>query len=36
MAGRGKAQGLGAGGTKRHRKIFRDNIQGLPGQPYAD
>ncbi|KAG6943442.1 hypothetical protein JG687_00018463 [Phytophthora cactorum] len=29
MAGRGKAQGLGAGGTKRHRKIFRDNIQGI-------
>lgn len=23
-------QGLGKGGAKRHRKILRDNIQGLP------
>ncbi|KAG6948865.1 hypothetical protein JG688_00014897 [Phytophthora aleatoria] len=30
MVGRGNGvQGLGAGGTKRHRKILRDNIQGI-------
>ncbi|KAF1788718.1 Histone-fold [Phytophthora cactorum] len=30
MAGQDKgAQGLGTGGTKPHRKIFRDNIQGI-------
>ena len=23
-------QGLGKGGAKRHRKILRDNIQGMP------
>ena len=26
---RGTTQGLGKGGTKRHRKILRDNIQGI-------
>jgi hypothetical protein len=30
MSGRGKGgKGLGKGGAKRHRKIFRDNIQGI-------
>lgn len=30
MAGRGKGKkGLGKGGYKRHRKVFRDNIQGI-------
>ncbi|KAG6951276.1 hypothetical protein JG688_00013795 [Phytophthora aleatoria] len=30
MAGQGNgAQELGTGGTKRHRNIFRDNIQGI-------
>jgi histone H4 len=30
MSGRGKDnQGVGKGGTKRHRKILRDAIQGL-------
>merc|ERR1712000_688353 len=30
MTGRGKGgKGLGKGGTKRHRKILRDNIQGI-------
>jgi histone H4 len=30
MAGRGKGGlGLGKGGAKRHRKVFRDNIQGI-------
>jgi histone H4 len=30
MSGRGKGgKGLGAGGAKRHRKILRDNIQGV-------
>jgi len=30
MSGRGKGgKGLGKGGAKRHRKILRDNIQGL-------
>ena len=30
MAGRGKGgKGLGKGGAKRHRKILRDNIQGI-------
>eukprot|EP00924_Labyrinthula_sp_SR-Ha-C_P009796 maker-scaffold_117-snap-gene-0.16-mRNA-1 protein AED:0.11 eAED:0.11 QI:0/0/0.5/0.5/0/0/2/28/140 len=30
MSGRGKGgKGLGKGGTKRHRKILRDNIQGI-------
>jgi histone H3/H4 len=29
-AGRGKgAHGLGKGGSKRHRKVLRDNIQGI-------
>ncbi|KAK4875704.1 hypothetical protein RN001_012126 [Aquatica leii] len=30
MTGRGKGgKGLGKGGSKRHRKILRDNIQGI-------
>jgi histone H4 len=30
MAGRGLgAKGLGKGGAKRHRKVLRDNIQGI-------
>ena len=30
MSGRGKGgKGLGKGGAKRHRKNFRDNIQGI-------
>merc|ERR1711964_835379 len=30
MSGRGKgAKGLGKGGSKRHRKILRDNIAGI-------
>lgn len=30
MAGRGKgAKGLGKGGALRHRKVLRDNIQGV-------
>ncbi|KAI0989225.1 hypothetical protein GJ496_004868 [Pomphorhynchus laevis] len=30
MAGRGKGgKGLGKGGAKRHKKILRDNIQGI-------
>jgi histone H4 len=30
MSGRGKGgQGLGKGGAKRHRKVLRDNIQGI-------
>ena len=30
MSGRGKGKkGLGKGGAKRHRKLFRDNIQGI-------
>lgn len=30
MSGRGKGgKGLGKGGAKRHRKILRDNIQGI-------
>jgi len=30
MSGRGKGgKGLGQGGAKRHRKVFRDNIQGI-------
>ena len=30
MSGRGKGgKGLGKGGYKRHRKILRDNIQGI-------
>ncbi|KAL3680735.1 hypothetical protein R1sor_023691 [Riccia sorocarpa] len=30
MSGRGKGgKGLGKGGAKRHRKVFRDNIQGI-------
>ena len=31
MSGRGKGgKGLGKGGAKRHRKVLRDNIQGMP------
>ena len=39
MSGRGKGgKGLGKGGAKRHRKVLRDNIQGITkpailGQP---
>jgi histone H4 len=30
MSGRGKGEkGLGKGGAKRHRKVLRDNIQGI-------
>lgn len=30
VSGRGKGgKGLGKGGTKRHRKVLRDNIQGI-------
>ncbi|KAM1341808.1 hypothetical protein ACFX2F_006209 [Malus domestica] len=30
MTGRGKGgNGLGKGGAKRHRKVLRDNIQGI-------
>lgn len=30
MTGRGKGgKGLGKGGSKRHRKILRDNLQGI-------
>ena len=30
MSGRGKGgKGLGKGGAKRHRKILRDNVQGI-------
>jgi histone H4 len=30
MSGRGKGyMGLGKGGAKRHRKVLRDNIQGI-------
>ncbi|KAG1688335.1 hypothetical protein DVH05_003767 [Phytophthora capsici] len=30
MSGRGKgAARLGSGGAKRHRKVIRDNIQGI-------
>ena len=30
MSGRGKGgKGLGKGGAKRHRKVLRDNIQGM-------
>ncbi|XP_069053963.1 histone H4-like [Lepisosteus oculatus] len=30
MSGRGKGRkGLGKGGAKRHRKVLRDNIQGI-------
>ena len=36
MAGRGKGgKGLGKGGAKRHRKILRDNIQGITSPPSA-
>ncbi len=39
MSGRGKGgKGLGKGGAKRHRKVLRDNIQGITvsrrGAPY--
>jgi hypothetical protein len=34
MSGRGKGgKGLGKGGAKRHRKILRDNIQGITKEP---
>ena len=30
MSGRGKGgKGLGKGGAKRHRKVLRDNVQGI-------
>ena len=38
MSGRGKGgKGLGKGGAKRHRKVLRDNIQGITvrGAPRA-
>jgi histone H4 len=36
MSGRGKGgKGLGKGGAKRHRKVLRDNIQGITvSQPF--
>ncbi|ODM89509.1 Histone H4 [Orchesella cincta] len=34
MTGRGKGgKGLGKGGAKRHRKVLRDNIQGITKPP---
>jgi hypothetical protein len=34
MSGRGKGgKGLGKGGAKRHRKVLRDNIQGITNGP---
>ena len=34
MSGRGKGgKGLGKGGAKRHRKVLRDNIQGITVSP---
>ncbi|XP_069936419.1 LOW QUALITY PROTEIN: histone H4-like [Cherax quadricarinatus] len=34
MTGRGKGgKGLGKGGAKRHRKVLRDNIQGIKNFP---
>ncbi len=34
MSGRGKGgKGLGKGGAKRHRKVLRDNIQGITVRP---
>ena len=36
MSGRGKGgKGLGKGGAKRHRKILRDNIQGMLDDLYS-
>jgi hypothetical protein len=37
MSGRGKGgKGLGKGGAKRHRKVLRDNIQGITvSRPHA-
>jgi histone H4 len=36
MSGRGKGgKGLGKGGAKRHRKVLRDNIQGITVRPTA-
>jgi hypothetical protein len=35
MSGRGKGgKGLGKGGAKRHRKVLRDNIQGITVSAY--
>jgi len=37
MSGRGKGgKGLGKGGAKRHRKVLRDNIQGITVSVSAD
>jgi hypothetical protein len=37
MSGRGKGgKGLGKGGAKRHRKVLRDNIQGITVSPLAN
>ena len=36
MSGRGKGgKGLGKGGAKRHRKVLRDNIQGITKQLFV-
>ena len=36
MSGRGKGgKGLGKGGAKRHRKVLRDNIQGITKTSYS-
>ena len=36
MSGRGKGgKGLGKGGAKRHRKVLRDNIQGITKQRWC-
>nr|XP_023905839.1 histone H4-like [Quercus suber] len=29
MSGHGKGEGLGKGGAKQHRKVLRNNIQGI-------
>ena len=37
MSGRGKGgKGLGKGGAKRHRKVLRDNIQGITVRALRD
>merc|ERR1712000_269982 len=37
MTGRGKGgKGLGKGGAKRHRKILKDNIQGITAMIYEE
>ena len=33
MSGRGNgAKGLGKGGSKRHRRVLRDNVDGIKNQ----